>query len=175
MNESLFVECASWIYENKNGVGWWTPYVLTEHNPNSNPHINIDEAYAIFAELNRRRLMTHKMVKLDTNETIPAFEINTAKDADWQDLIKKTGFVKLTLIPTLWWLWGHIWLLLLFLLGTSITACLTTVVQDAIENPVQDVRLDPSQLESVLKALPNTEQQPPIEIAPIQEPAKQGE
>jgi len=38
MDESLFVECARWIYEHKTGVDWWTPYVLTEHNPNPNPH-----------------------------------------------------------------------------------------------------------------------------------------
>jgi len=66
-------------------------------------------------------------------------------------------------------------LLLLFLFGTLITACLTTVVQDAIENPVQDVRLDTLQLESVLKALPKIEQQPQAGKVPIQDKAKLAE
>ena len=112
---------------------------------------------------------------VDKAFAFPAFEINPEKIVAWQELIKKSGFVQLTLVPRLWWLWNHVWLLLLFLFGTLITACLTTVVQDAIENPVQDVRLDTLQLESVLKALPKIEQQPQAEKVPIQDKAKLAE
>ena len=91
MTEALLVECANWIYEHKDNVGWRTPYVLTEHNPNPNPHVNIDEAYSVFAELNRRRLMAHKIIISGPN-SFPAFEINQAKDSDWKNLIKKKGF-----------------------------------------------------------------------------------
>jgi|GEM_PF-2824294 len=129
MNESLFVECARWIYEHKNGVDWWTPYVLTEHNPNPNPHVNIDEAYAVFSELNRRRLMTHKIVPFPGKDAIPAFEINTTKDVDWQTLIKKKGFWSLKAWPFIKMLVAKSWLVIVFGVSVASTNLIGEVVR----------------------------------------------
>ena len=160
MNESLFVECANWIDENKKGVEWWTPYVLTEHNPNPNPHVNIDQAYDIFAELNRRRLMIHTMVQTKVDDkgiTFPAFKINSVKNDNWQQLIKKSGWVDLKLIPGSLWLLKHIWLLALFISGVVITTKVGLLLSP--EEP--PIRLDESQFESILRLQEQPKPVPP--------------
>ena len=104
--------------------------------------------------------MTHKIITSETN-SFPAFEINQAKDSDWKNLIKKKGFYQLNFIPGLWWLTKHFGLFLLFLGGIFLNSCITTLVQDRIKQPTQDVRLDKSQFEQSLQALtPQIPQKP---------------
>ncbi|MEZ6098129.1 MAG: hypothetical protein R3E01_04085 [Pirellulaceae bacterium] len=156
MNESVLVECASWIYSHKQNGHWWTPYVLTSHNQNSNPNVNIDVAYDVFAELVRRRLMVHTIVPANGTH-FPAFKINPEKDAEWQTLIKKRGPWSLTVLPTIIWLIKQSWLLGLFIGGVLLSNYLAIKVQtwakdDTPASPTE-IRLIDEQFENVLHSI----------------------
>ena len=156
MNEAVLVECAMWIYARKDGTGWWTPYVLTQHNPADNPNLNIDEAYSVFAELKRRRLMVHTIVQ-ENGVALPAFKINPTKDDEWQQLVKKKGIWNLWIVPKCMWLLTKTWLLVLFIAAVLISEYLTIKVQEATtsQEKVQNnkIRIEKTQFDRLLQSM----------------------
>lgn len=154
MNELLLVECAQWLYTNRDKAGWWTPYVLTEHNPDkTNPNVNLDVSYEVFAELIRRRLVTHQIVGANDSQ-IPAFVFLDKREEEWRELIGKKGFWELKGLPAIKWLFLKTWLVVLFMLGTLTTFYLNHFATQSVERETEvqeyNIRLNEEQLCRVL-------------------------
>lgn len=150
-NEKLLKECAKWIYANKHD-GFWTPYVLTALNipAKDNPHITTDEAFWVFGELSKRRLMVHKIFTSPDGELFPAFGVNEQKEKEWKDLAEKSGFWRLRFVPWTLWLLKRSWLVILFaitVVATNILAEFTKYhIKAYLEKPVtpQEIHQQPT-------------------------------
>lgn len=92
---------ASWIYRKRDGVGYWTPLVLTAENPDSSSlRLSRDYSYKIF-QLFLDRKFFHKIGEFTSgtgigSQTVPAYSLDETQiksfkefsDLPW--ILKKT-------------------------------------------------------------------------------------
>lgn len=151
-DEKLLKECATWIYKHKH-EGFWTPYTITALNVDApdNPHVTTDQAFWVFTELARRRLMVHKIFKTSDRKLFPAFGFNFNKEKEWNKLVEKSGLWKLRVVPWGWWLLKKSWLVLLFMVGIILNNVLSEYTKYYVKK-----RLDKPQAIQSISPLTNT-------------------
>jgi hypothetical protein len=155
MKEPLLVESAKWLYENRTKADWWTPIVLTSDNPDrTTVGLNIDEAYKVFVELRKRRLIKHVLTVV-AGAKISAFEMVIGKEEDWLELINKKNAWELYIWPGAKWLFSQTWLLILFIGGILLTNFLDRYCANLLDNPEEipryNVQIEEGQFEKLLK------------------------
>jgi hypothetical protein len=155
MNESVLVESAKWLHDNRKRADWWTPIVLTSDNPDRTTiGLNIDEAYKVFVELRKRRLIKHVLTDF-AGAKISAFEMVPNKEDEWLELINKKNMWELYIWPCAKWLFQHTWLLFLFIGGILLTNLsdryCSNVLDDKETVPKYNVQIEEGQFERLLE------------------------
>jgi hypothetical protein len=150
--EHLLKSAASFLYFRQQGEEldiWITPPVLTDKNPNdlANPLYTLEQANEIFRELEARELIkpAQKFVLdpdkltngLPTPISIGVFTLERTKTAEWVALINKKSFWGLSVMPTLYAIFGKrqtMWLAILALLATHFFGTLLKNSADRLFN-----------------------------------------
>lgn len=156
-DEKLLKECAKWIYKNKHD-GFWTPYTVTALNVDApdNPHVTTDQAFWVFMELAKRRLMVHKIFKASDGKLFPAFGFNFNKEKEWKDLAEKSGFVRLRLIPWSWWTLKKSWVIIVF----AISIVTTNILAEYTKYRIKAYLEPPAKIQGTLQQTNTQEPKP---------------
>jgi hypothetical protein len=83
---------AGWIYKKKDGPDWWTPFVLTEANPDTSaPRHSVQDAFRIFDALKEKEFVKEDgEISLPDDKKIPKYVLN------WGNLVDFKTFAALS-------------------------------------------------------------------------------